>query len=1715
MINFIYCKKEISDNTNHEFKRTLENLKSKFTLEDAIQLLEKAVDKYIYKGSDLRFYFVVHSISIDGRGDFKFLYLYKYIKRNENNYHILTQNAVNQVVNISPEELSEIKSDILSKLPEDKLSKLNDTDYLFFERLQHFYDFDILESSLWINEVNTEYFGHNWLQIKDAIRELITNDEEASENYISEEAYNIKVFKFGNQDIYYDYYKHNSKNYYVLHSFYVSDKVKFAEEIKKVYSKVNLDTPLEERLRIIGRRAYLNNIFLEDDKEFNKDQWIKLELDQESNLALSKEEEEILQKQELPLFINGQAGSGKSTILYYLLAEYIYKFIDTDKFNEILFLTYSEHLNKKAYNNVINILLTNQNFENKKELIQNSKKQIKNCFYPFKDFIREKILKTKNEFNIEKEITFIRFRNWYNATDNEKYQSNFCLLPSKRNYSAELVWFIIRTFIKGYLPKGYLTPEDYKNIPAKDRIIIYEIYEDIYNTIWQKWYKPLLNNYWDDQDLVKAGIEALHRNNEKHNLFSIIICDESQDFTRAEINFIINLFKYLKYDLFGVDITPIAFAGDPYQSINPTGFSFDRLKESFYSEFEKYNFKIPLNTNELTINFRSIEQIVNLANFVQLLRRSLLNINGLKPQKFVKHGDISNTPIFWELGKKINLEQIKELDWDIILVPDDIFHEINNDEYLKTFVKNDKVTNIFKVFDFKGDERENIFLYKFGHYFINNLNIDFEDCLQKRTILDENLEYKLKNFFNILYVAITRAKSNLRIIDTAEAYEKFWSKFNISLAEQIIANVDDEDWLEFVYDLKSNPLYKQLIEKDNTFSIKNKSNKEKLEMAESFFQKGKDEKNIDYLQRAIESFHRLGDTNREKVALSFYYEFTFQYNDAANICVEIGEIERAIKLYWKGKNWDKINEITTNSKNEKHVIIKKIINRIILNESNEIFDVVDDWINSINFIEFDWTVINDKLYRYCINNATSIFKDNPNKVRAAIKKLMEYFCDDRYYKVLGIYYYNEHRFEEAVNAWENFPDFNEYKNEYFIAKGNIAQKPDDKIEFYSKADNNHDLILKVYESEKMGDKKFSISSLDKVSDCYKYIKSYDKYLNLNFLIIQKYVEQENHLEWRNRVRDIISFLSTLNYDSIKNIEKEIVIKYFRLVNDYSLLIFTNFFYKLLLVLTDDKKYVAELYYQINKELLSQIQFDSDTEDVKEPITDYKNNSISGRLEFFVMAITNPYEFYLNSLFERFTYSKAEFTFHRLRNITYELVDEPFIAYLEKFKKNEGENSGYPKIDKEYIKSIINDLEAIVKLINKENLKEIVEWDVIKNYETLSSCFYLIVNQVFGIKEVYNFLSEIRNLKINPNLESLNSLFKKINEFNKKLNKDDNFEFKAKFDKLFMPFLLRNNLYLKDGIITEKKKNNNLGYKIKFFANSLLSGPKINEITKYLKLNDEDILINYLYLVKLFEFTKKYVSNRIADLLDLYHNDKYKLINYYFENSYNNLFKNININIFEKYIKEDEDKRRLKIKFSEYNRAPLIQYKQLLNLLKSIDESKLENINDSEDSIPFSQLKELKHALKLVRQEIERFNSAIDFTIKNIDDDFKEDLIDIFEIYPAYEDLEGENYEEENTKRQVNIELKVNATEKAEGLHLFYKNDRKSVFKIKSAEDENSEFVNIDTNTLQVSTYESDEIVKEDDGAYFIKYLNAKIKMLDGQNYFIEKGDIIINVKLVQ
>ena len=424
---------------------------------------------------------------------------------------------------------------------------------------------------------------------------------------------------------------------------------------------------------------------------------------------------------------------------------------------------YNKKLLETAKNSVISILKAHPKYSESKYDFQ----KIGNYFQPFQEFILNKLLnkEERKKFDRKNYISFNKFRKYLlNLTDQEKLN---CKLPNKEKYSAELLWHIIRTYIKGFSSENYLFPNEYEKLNQKDKSVTHEMYNDVFNTIWTNWYKKFFEKYnlWDDQDLIRYVLKNKNKNN--FPKYPVIFCDEAQDYTKIEIDLLLNLSIFINYNLENYNNNiPFSFAGDPYQTINPTGFRWESVKTIFNDTFKEINStNLKINFKELHLNYRSKPLIIKFANFIQALRYKFLNIKELKPQLSwqIEQGI---KPCLFIIGDNIQPENLKDvLNETIIIIPSEagenaVKNFIEIDDIMNIpFDKNNFVKNIMTSSTSKGLEFEKVIIYKFGE----NVPESFSKVLKNKALNDS--EYiELSHFFNKLYVAISRAKDQLYIV---------------------------------------------------------------------------------------------------------------------------------------------------------------------------------------------------------------------------------------------------------------------------------------------------------------------------------------------------------------------------------------------------------------------------------------------------------------------------------------------------------------------------------------------------------------------------------------------------------------------------------------------------------------------------------------------------------------------------------------------------------------------------------------------------------------------------------------------------------------------------------------------------------------------------------------------------------------------------------------
>lgn len=668
---------------------------------------------------------------------------------------------------------------------------------------------------------------------------------------------------------------------------------------------------------------------------YDSELWIKeiQEKDKKANLALSEEETEVLRSREdgYPLFINGRPGSGKSTVLQYLFAEHLYHHLSFKRIlGTPLYLTYNKDLLEIAKESVFQILTSNASkFRESRTFSEQEARDIIDAgFVDFREYLSSLLPKHK-QYDEDKYIGFPEFRLLF---DN-KFSKN----PIKdiRSVSAELAWHVIRTYIKGTISDEheYLEPEAFRELPSKpEKSITDSTYDLVYKSIWLNWYKDLCEKerYWDDQDLARSLLMLNSTISDEFQIAKhpVIFCDEAQDFTRNELRLIFRLSLFsrrnLKPDVF--QRIPFAFAGDPFQTLNPTGFDWESTRTTFYNTIiaqldKRQKPTLDFNFRNLNFNYRSTRNIVQLCNFIHLMRGIAFGKKNLQPQKtwFDKAADM---PVYFDVDSLVLQSKLREQKEIVIIVPCAEGEEetyVRKDEFLSSIALSEDgkqiVRNVLSPMRAKGQEFSRVVIYKFGeecqksyHDLLARIDPDrpYVEILQEKII---PLEY----FINRLYVAASRAENRLFIADTEEGLKNFWKYFEKYDPDIFVkkykkdshSTKTDESFHWTPDDLvKIQPGSQENWEKDH-------DNPEKL--ADEFLKSGLRLKDAYKLRLAIQNYTAAGKKDKARLCEGHLFELQGEYGLAGGCFEELGNREKAIQLYWQAEAFDRIIAFGENS----------------------------------------------------------------------------------------------------------------------------------------------------------------------------------------------------------------------------------------------------------------------------------------------------------------------------------------------------------------------------------------------------------------------------------------------------------------------------------------------------------------------------------------------------------------------------------------------------------------------------------------------------------------------------------------------------------------------------------------------------------------------------------------------------------------------------------
>lgn len=881
---------------------------------------------------------------------------------------------------------------------------------------------EIFETEEWVKyALNNSLTGgmiENYVQtFRIVLNEIITKNE----GELIKEQKEIKIQKYINHKIGIIYSKIeidlNKTIYLLFNAAHVEKQAQYWNETIENIKSVDID--FENNFESISRKAFRSY----PKWTVNKDElWFAIQKSTEvSNLSLTREQIDFFDNFKFPYYINGQAGSGKSTMLYYLFANaYYYKCCDAIK-GDIIFLTENETLLKHTQNAVFDLLTNNPQFDG---LTTEHINQSKNYFNSFKKFLIDILPENeKYRFKENKYLDFSKFKLLYESSNISKHIIE--------KYSAEEVWFTITTYIYGYLIDKKVTGNEYTNIiPNKSQIIPREKFKGIEENVLS-FYEKLINEdgYWDKLKIIRF----ISKNISLNKKYSILICDEAQDFCRVELRFILRLSKYLEYDLSKTEQVPIVFAGDPNQTVNPTGFRQSEMTSMLYEELKeiaKFNYNPDKNIYNPTFNYRSTQPVVSIANFVQYHRMKNLGIKQVKPQEakrpnsnidkdfniFINYSSIDN-----DADLRNNL--IEKLKYKIFIIP------VNSQEK-ETYVSNHKLLSLIDKVEVKtsveakGAEYEQVVLYGFGDYFIQS----FKNLSEHKVEIEEL--FKKGFFYNKLYVGLTRAQTELIIIDSEQSKKLFWEK----LVNKV--DITSDKWFSL------NEFKEKTIEY-NPGSINNiiKSTPEDaLKNAIKDKNQGIYDKNPARLKVAANQFFKIGNQEQGYECLALSEEIKENWKAAADYYLKstIPNYEKAAICYFNGRRFIDLEKIGNNLKTieqDIRIIIARLMNGEILMKQD--IEILRN--NENNFDEIiknlDWRddIINQLILS---SKKTELIEQKKDFVH--IFESIASSNDKNLWNEIGNIRFDLKNYKEAIEAWSEI-DFFENNEKYYISQVELSK----------------------------------------------------------------------------------------------------------------------------------------------------------------------------------------------------------------------------------------------------------------------------------------------------------------------------------------------------------------------------------------------------------------------------------------------------------------------------------------------------------------------------------------------------------------------------------------------------------------------------------------------------------------------------------------------------
>lgn len=917
MATLVYLTDQLrKDSRKHSYEKQITNFQQRIEDTQSLDLFDRFPPPYLKKRFERQIRLIADTRAV---GDHTAVCFLRLLTRSSSEYNSFVNDPIEfgdqQLQNLVDDvTLREFVADRVRKKPPPQKPAPDEAEHrCLYESLRTsidpYIDLVCCESREWVRRALSPRFKRRMALFCDSIYEA------ALDNSDSLQVRRVK----GQQDLAFCYRCFPKLNKVFLVAPMVTGDAKELEQIKLSFSEANADRPTRIDILHAPAEEVSNDVVLSDTIRAypaeileSTELWTDVEVEEEGNMALSSEEVDVLesarQANGYPLFINGRAGSGKSTILQYLFSEYVDFHLQQEWHVPFpVFFTCSRELLDMSARAVEKLLTSRHKLLQRDHPLENIKESattIRECFREFHAFLRGLAANSDPPRfgDTSRYVDFARFKQlWFNRYSKEPRANQL--------YGPDISWHIIRSYIKGSSSEGFLDPTDYYEMPHKQKSVTLDTYKLVHERVWNVWYGPLTESggAWDDQDVARYILE----NGLATGSFPGVFCDEAQDFTRIELEILLklNLFSDRKVNPYDLCRVPFAFAGDPFQTLNPTGFRWESTKASFVEKFiheqdpQKKSGLDDLNYRELTFNYRSGANIVRLCNNIQLLRSAVFDIPEIRPQRCWYAEREAPMPVFFDKADASALSKLREQSEIRIIVPCEEGEEsifVSSDSVLSSFVSLDEAgvpKNVLSASRAKGLEFPRVVLYGFGDACPRRL----VDALQREQIsgIADDEAIPLQYFVNRLYVAASRPKRRLFIIDSLDGLSGLWGFLrNESVRQMLLLSVRDaNEWEKEIGGM--DPGRTESWEHDHEDPTQNALflETEGIRRRDSFF-----------LRQAAQSYQNASNHIKTKECRARALAMEGSFLESATAYTEIDQFDNAIHVLWKSgeRGYDRI-----------------------------------------------------------------------------------------------------------------------------------------------------------------------------------------------------------------------------------------------------------------------------------------------------------------------------------------------------------------------------------------------------------------------------------------------------------------------------------------------------------------------------------------------------------------------------------------------------------------------------------------------------------------------------------------------------------------------------------------------------------------------------------------------------------------------------------------